>query len=338
MADGPGQADRDGEIQDMIPIETEIGGVPVHIERYMGTEELLHRLRTPCCPDAPPGYDFLNGDPPRNPYTYNFADGRELVARMRCGVEGDPGSMGWDLPVRTGEVDRLARRVVDVAGGAVVVPRLVADEPRCMMSVRRRRIQSRILRLCVDVSMNYRYSAEQYRAAGIEVLRAIRALEAAGYTVVLTIAYTTLMRPDSGGEYEIYAMSVPFKGTGEPLNVRRCLYPLSDVSYMRGVGFCWSVHMDGFTDRGMGTDFDLAWPERDRAACSEELYRRLLGPDWLVIRSLDLVERSLDDPEDMHRWIATRLLRTVLRSRGNGCQWGVRLNRINLSQKGETTA
>lgn len=282
-----------------------IGGLNCSAERFRGPDDLISYMREPAESRLWTQTDWFNGDRPTDPGWSGFRHPDEIAAGLRTGRGAESYAEG-PREARTVEVERLCERRRDVAGGAVIVPALVAGEPACMWTLRRKKVRSRTVALCVDAAMNCYRSAEQYREAGRTVTDAVISLERAGYRVRLDAAYTSLIR---NGGTRVLGFSMPLKGMGEPINLRRCMWCLTEVAFMRGAGFSWQAHQPAMRDGTLGTDIAHAWFGRtDRSACEDQYFERL-SPGSAHICMSDAADMAAKHGrEAAAEWVASQLV------------------------------
>lgn len=284
--------------------EGEIGGLRCSAERFRGPDDLVAYMRTPAVSRHTARTDWFNGDTPHDTEWSGFRHPEEVVGGLRTGIGAEAYS-GGPKEARTVEVERLAERRRDVAGGAVIVPALVAGEPACMWTLRRRKVRSRTVALCVDTGMVCSRTPEQYREAGRAVTDAVISLERAGYRVRLDVAYTSHIRRSG---FHVIGFAMPLKGMGEPINLRRCMWCLTEVAFMRGAGFAWQAHQPDMRDPTLGTDIARAWFGRDRSACEDEYFGRL-SPGSAHICMSDAADMAAMHGRDAAaQWVASQLV------------------------------
>lgn len=230
-----------------------IGGVPCTLQRVPSARKLLSMLREPCTREGSAlGVDWFHGDRPWSRGFFGFSGPEELEDMLLHGVrdaaDPDPGRG------RESRAERRSERRRDVAGAVPIVPAAVAGDPACMVSLRRAPVMERRTRLCVDVGAPYWIPGEDLRAAGRAVAAAIRGMTDAGFQVGLDLTYT--VATDDG---RVYGLAVPLKRMDEPLNMAKCML-LAEPAMSRGVGFCWSAHMEGFAESDMGHEISRVFP------------------------------------------------------------------------------
>lgn len=242
----------------------------------------------------------------------SFRSSDELWGKLEHGIENDEltkDAIRYATTAKVQREDKLRDIGRNVYGGAVIVPAVMCGDPRAMWCVKRKKVRSRIIHLGIDVSMNYGFSSRRYEMAGRAVVKTIARLEKAGYRVSVDIMVTTYI---SGGK--VLAMTMPAKRSTEVMNFRRILYPLTDTSFFRGVGFGWIVrhpHMNA-NDTGLGRDPDAAFSLSEMDEKLDELYGAILGPNAHVVMLRDMARKG--DENEAARWLEAQLLDTEARA------------------------
>lgn len=135
-------------------------------------------------------------------------------------------------------------------GCAVCVPRALSGNPNCMILPKKQAVKTRIINLVVDSGVSGGISESKYKALGSVMARAIYDMERSGFRVRLTVVDTTDNHQSSNKT--ILVSKITLKDEREPMNLARILYPLTEPSFPRRVGFtlisrapewddCWSL-------------------------------------------------------------------------------------------------
>lgn len=288
----------------------------VYVDRFNGPLDVLEtcrrrKLKGPMLATD----DFFDETMDRHsskPGWSGFLRASDLWDKLERGVKDDTLTKDAIRYANTAKVqheDKLRDIGRNVYGGAVIVPAVMCGDPRAMWCVKRKKVRSRIIRVGIDVAMNANFSKERYEMAGKAVVKTIAKLEKAGYRVSVDVIVTTYLYGD-----KLIAMTMPTKRSSEVMNFRKILYPLTDTSFFRGVGFGWIVrqpHMNGDETRlGTDPDTDFGWSERDDKL--EELYGRILDPEAHMVMLRDLARK--DSEEEAARWLEAQLLDTEARA------------------------
>lgn len=276
------------------------GVANVHIDRFSSPYDLIRTVRDR---DVIPGLernDFLDPDrdrPSKDPDWNGFSQAHELVELLEEGIRDDRLTREVSaaaLNARVERKDRLRDVGMNVYGGAVSVPALLSGHPKAMFCVKRRPVRTRILNLGVEIAANWSFRKQQLEEAGQAVARTVASLEKAGYRVQVTVGCSVWDYEQSGRV--IIAMSMPVKGAGEPLNYRRMLYPLTDVSFWRGVCFGWIVRNPWFScNEGLGRETGYLFDDEQLDAYHELIY----GKGARVVRLRELATMDGQRAEGM---------------------------------------
>lgn len=273
----------------------EIKGRPsVYVEKFDTNADLLKTLESR--PNRVTSTkDFLH-DGGLDRRFYNYRSGEELQDRIAHGVDSDVFTKTVKTITKTagsGITERKTTRRYDVAGGAVHVGRYLDGSPECMVSVRRESRRSPIVHIAVDVSVLCSVPKEEHMRIGCLIAEAVRGLEKSRYQVKLDIITSTVFRHGKKNEPAILVHNV--KKEGQPMNMRRMLFPLVDTAYFRGLGFAWIERLQCAEsyDCGLGGRLEYVYDEKER----RELYDRAVGKDAVMLVYTDLLytKKTADD-------------------------------------------
>lgn len=265
--------------------------VKVHVERYKGAFDLLDTAEGRRCVKGLEDDDYLDEGRdrfPDRPAWAGFYRSSEARERFIAGIDDD--GFAKDVAryadgIRTDEVLRYRDMRRDVRGGAVCVPAVLAGDPRGMWCVTRSKTRSRIVRLGIDAAVTSDFKREKWEKAGRDVVLTVAALEKAGYRVGIEVGMSIYeSRNDT-----VIAMSLPVKRPEETLSLRKVLYPLTDMSFFRGIGFGWIVRNPYMVrDDGLGTDSFRAFGYDDRDEQMTRLAEEMFSPGAVHVRMHDL--------------------------------------------------
>lgn len=286
------------------------GTVKVYAENYTSINELAAVTRAR--EKKPTGdfttHDYFNEEWPRGTKKgkwYGFKGKTEFNSFIANGVEN--AALISDVARYTGkaevrEQDRLVRRVYDVAGGCVDVPRWLTGTPECMMRFEKAKVRSRIVNIGIETEVIGGISAYQYRTAGMVLAKTIAKLEKAGYRIGIRAMTGFYAWGDT-----IILMSAIIKKEYSPMNYARMMFPLTEVAFDRGVGWGWAArnpHYGGTIGTYVSDAFD-----GNTTAKMEEMYERAAGlRDFIVFTHKDMINVLDRDGEDgLMRYIETRI-------------------------------
>lgn len=163
-------------------------------------------------------------------------------------------------------------------GCAPCVPRLLSGNPNCMILPKKSPVKTRILKVLVDCGVSAYFSAEDYRRIGSIIARAIADIEQSGYRVRLHAVDVSHNRTTPS---KILCTHVMIKGENEPMNLQRLLYPISEASFLRHLGFTAVNRADGWSN-----SYSL-YPILDQDNNPEDrqrLYDAINGEDSIMLR------------------------------------------------------
>lgn len=225
-----------------------------------------------------------------------FMDSDELRDLVSFGVDDDcfKKQVKAMAGAKTSMTNTPARtRVTQVTGGAVHMGRYLSGSPQCMVRVRKQVKKSPVIKIGIDVSVSAYVTKNEMEAMGRNIAEAVRGLEASGYSIRLDVV--------SGFSYDrsTSLLVCRAKSEGEPMNLRRMLYPLVSVSYVRGMAFSWAVtepHAQQQSNLGMPIYYGLKPEDRDA------LYKHVLGDDAVQLNLMSLID-SHATAEDIRRML-----------------------------------
>lgn len=239
---------------------------------------------------------------PDCPHWTGVRTNEEMMERFRDGSEdaklvSDVKAYAYKAQCQS--KDKLRQPVRRVSGGSVDVPRFMLDIPECMWSMAHRRVNTRIIDMSVDISVVCGTGGDEYAKAGGSICRVIAKLEKAGYRIRLH-AVSNIWCDDYTGPKGNHGvlLDLMLKREFEPMNYRRVIYALSDISFFRGICFGWMVrNPDMPKDCCLGTEIrrGLVRSHFTHAEIDEVLdqtYTKLYGHRCVQIVMADLISQS----------------------------------------------
>lgn len=229
---------------------------------------------------VPEGRKVTNNDPEWS----GFKDSDELRDLVSFGVDDAcfKKQVKAMAGAKTTQATAPARtRVTQVTGGAVHMGRYLSGSPQCMVRVKKTVKKSPVIKIGIDVGASAYVSKESMEQMGRNIAEAIRGLEATGYSIRLDVM--------SGFVYDgsTSLMVCRAKSEGEPMNLRRMLYPLVNASFFRGLAFTWAVTEPyAQQDPFLGRPIFYGLKPNDRDA----LYRHTLGDDVVLFNLMSLID------------------------------------------------
>ena len=296
--------------------------VVCHYERFLSPNELYQKYSSPDmevsgekarlmrCEDY---FDRERNPKPSKPSWSGFSSTNMLWKKFIEGVTNDEvtkDAIKYANTAKVAKEEKLKDISRNVYGGAVIVPAVLSGDPRNMWCVKRKKVRSRIIHLAVDVAITWNFSSDSYITAGKALVRTIAKLERAGYRVgveVMMSVYDHLNSDDRGRH--IIAMSYPAKRPNEVMNFRKIIYPLTDTSFFRGVGFGWIVRNPNMGPNGaLGQTSGAAfgYGDRDQEDGLSQMYGGMFPKDTVVIRFRDVASKR--GIEEMERFLEAQML------------------------------
>ena len=223
------------------------GRKTLHFEMYRNLSNLEDGIRSKPPSEVMPHDDFFANARGKLDF-HGFVEPEELRTYLREGVK-DTSAVRKVIRLRASKnaSNVVKKRVYDMMGDEVDVPSYLAGIPDCMEEVVRIRKPYRAVRLVLDPTVHYKFSAEQLTEAGLILARLVMALEKAGRSVHLTVynAFVAHEKPD------IWMVSCDIKTAGTPLNAKKLLMCTNPV-FFRGAGFTWVARSCPYYMSGLG--------------------------------------------------------------------------------------
>lgn len=223
------------------------GRKTLHFEMYRNLSNLEDGIRSKPPSEVMPLDDFFANA--RGMLDFNgFVEPEELKELLRGGVK-DTSAVRKVIRLRASKnaSNVVKKRVYDMMGDEVDVPSYLAGIPDCMEEIVRIRKPYRAIRLVLDPTVHWKFSAKQLTEAGLILARLVMALERAGRSVHLTVynAFVAYEKPD------IWMVSCDIKTAGTPLNAKKLLMCTNPV-FFRGAGFTWVARSCPYYMRNLG--------------------------------------------------------------------------------------
>lgn len=246
-------------------------------------------------------YNHFNGVDPWDKHWSDFRSSAELVKLVETGVMNKELLNEVGRYARTAQVkdeEKLTQKYLDVAGGCPVVPLFLTGTPTCMYSIKKKKVKSRIVKLCIFCKALSHISTEDYKRAGELITKTVAKLEKAGYRIRLLAmdAYEDrnyMNRPQEtfDGRHGIWVVTHMIKRENEPMNYRRIMFPLTRMAYHRGLGFGWMAVNGAPCITGLGGSIERVIRNDDDR---EKMFARACGEDDYIILSQDDVIGYID--------------------------------------------
>ena len=265
----------------------------VFADNFGSAAELVEYCKGRKCVSHMEKYDYFNGAEPNNPEWSDFESREDLMNLIESGVRDekllvDAGKYAMTAKVK--DQEKLTRKCMDVAGGAVNVPAFLSGVPTCMHSVTRKKVKSKIVKIGILCDVLCDISPERYKRAGELMTKTVARLEKAGYRIRLLALNVYEDRDYSSrgnkfdGRRDVWMVSHMIKRENEPMNYRRIMFPLTRVAYLRGLGFAWMAVNGSPYIYGLG---GLITNLIDDPGECERLIAKACGEDDYIILSQD---------------------------------------------------
>lgn len=260
-------------------MEGSYGELEIYAENYMNALEVAHvaEAREPNPSGWFDRYDFfVNKERPNDPDWYGFSTKEELLEMARVGMKDRKmvnNIQKYAHKAMVEEKDKYTSKVMSVAGGGVNVPLLLSGSPMCMYSRKKAPVRSKIINMGIHCEVTCEISQKAYEHAGMLIAQIVSKLEKAGYRLRIN----TMDAFYSYGSNRINVLTTVVKRENEPMNYARILYPLTSVSYSRGLGFAWVARNPDFNKSDLGTYAENAFPSSERGVKMDEMFEGCTG-------------------------------------------------------------
>jgi len=155
----------------------------------------------------------------------------------------------------------------NVCGFAPVVPLSILNVPECMVDITTKPIKAKVVTIVYCNSCYAGTSNKTILDAGKKFLSAITQLEMEGYRFNL---FATQNYTDN---YSSDILTVKVKSANQPLDIKRCAFPLMHTAFFRAIGFEWVARTPkGKYRSGYGRELRTELCSSDFKRFVEEIY------------------------------------------------------------------
>ena len=181
----------------------------------------------------------------------------------------------------------------NVCGFAPVVPLSILNVPECMLDITTKPIKAKVLTIIYSNSCNAGTSNKTIIDAGKKFLSAITQLEMEGYRFNL---YATQNYTDNNSS-DIVTIKV--KSANQPLDIKRCAFPLMHTAFFRVIGFEWVARTpNGKYRHGYGRELRSELNSSEFTRFVEEIY----GKDNIYISIEQIRDKKLEHIKEMLKY------------------------------------
>ena len=266
----------------------------VKAQNFSSAAELVSWCEGRECIDGMVGHNYFNGRNASSPGWSDFKSSEDLKKLVENGVSNKKlieETVKYARTARVKDEEKLTQRTMDVVGGGVDVPAYLTGVPTCMYGLKKKKVKSRIVKLCIYCKALCFVDKNAYKQAGELIAKTVAKLEKAGYRIRLLAmdAYEDAdwdERPQEmfDGRHAIWVVTHMVKRENEPMNYRRVLFPLTRMAYHRGLGFGWMAVNGAPNISGLGGSIErVIRNEHDR----EQMFAKACGADDYIILSQD---------------------------------------------------
>lgn len=285
----------------------------IYAENFMNATEVIRVSATRKLNNTFSRYDyFVDKKSPNDSYWSGFRSQEELFRMASLGVDDSQmvnSIQRYTHKAAVEEKDKYTTTVLSVAGGGVNVPLLLSGSPMCMYSRKKAPVKSRIINMGIHCEVTCEISQSSYAHAGMLIAQIVSKLEKAGYRLRIN----TMDAFYSWGCKRINVLTTVVKRENEPMNYARILYPLTNVSFSRGLGFAWVARNPDFNKSDLGTYAEYAFPDSERSMMMDEMFELstgLKGFTSFKIKDIINMMKSKGDDATM-KYMEARLMSSI---------------------------
>lgn len=121
----------------------------------------------------------------------------------------------------------------DIVGGNVDVPSYLVGIPNCMVNREKTLVKSKVLNIMLNITVSAGVDSDDIKKLGTKYLQVIELLEKVGYRCNLYVGICAHNLSD------YLTCLVRIKTDREPLNIKKCVFPMVHPSMFRRVMFNW---------------------------------------------------------------------------------------------------
>lgn len=207
------------------------GEYKVNIETYNTAQDVVKDIqqRKYTCNDFKENQEDRSYDK----YWCGVGSLNEALDLLKNGYQINVSKFDKDLKSNLqGDGKRFAFRN-NVCGFAPIVPLSILNVPNCMIDMTTKPIKTKVIDIVYNNSCNAGTSSDTILKCGQKLLSAIVQLEMEGYRFNL---YSTQIYSDSCSSD---VLKVRVKSANQPLDIKRCAFPLMHTAFFRAIGFEW---------------------------------------------------------------------------------------------------
>ena len=301
-----------------VDYKVDVGGgatMKFHVEHFKSFSEVYNVCtKRECKYSGHSGIDYFNLNARGLEYGKNkgFSSQEELFSKLRTGYNDTDVLKDVHKFVHltnAPEIKKYKGVRRDVCGGGVDIPRYLTGSPDCMLMPYKQMSDSNIVHIGMISGVPWHVSPEAIKAAGKALARSIYSLEKAGYRVTFDVlaAHRSIPNPYYGS-----GMTIRIKNSDGALSLPKLLYPLCDVSFMRGISF-GQVVQDPHLGYAEGLSYPIreAFPSSRKVELTDKMCAQVFGKDAMcfdINTILDIYDRDREHaPEAMEKFILSRL-------------------------------
>ena len=208
----------------------------VNLESYNSVQEMVYDLehRQYSCYDYKNSQDSHEREMPYNSEWYGgIKSHKDAFELLKNGYNIKVEEFDKDLKSKLGGIGKRFSFRNNVCGFAPIVPLSIMNVPECMIDMYMKPIKAKVITIVYCNSCKASTSSDTIINAGKKLLSALVQLEMEGYRFNL---YATQNYTDSDSSD---ILMIKLKSANQPLDIKRCAFPLMHTAFFRAIGFEW---------------------------------------------------------------------------------------------------
>lgn len=178
----------------------------------------------------------------------------------------------------------------DIVGYAPIVPLAVLGVPNSMINSTMKKIKAKVVDVYYDMTCSCETDSDDIIKYGTQTLAAIIKLEQSGYRFNL-YAIQSYSNSESAD-----MLCVKVKDASQPIDLKRCSFPLMHTGFFRVIGFDWYSKTPKGKPR-LGYGYAMAYEKKIKDKLSE-MFKEMFGSNAVYISATQI--QKLGDEAEKH--------------------------------------
>lgn len=152
----------------------------------------------------------------------------------------------------------------DVVGFQPIIPNAIQGLPLSMINSRLKPKKQKVVTIRLSLNVVSHVSSDAVYNFGSKVIEKVVQLEKSGFRVRVELSYINYNH-NAG---QMLVVNIPLKKENQPLDLKKLVFPMSNVAFQRRIIFDWY-------DRTPGVKYDCCYG-RSLSACSSDIKKKVL--------------------------------------------------------------